>query len=37
LTGTLADGAVIVADKMVQGAKLLKEKAGGFLSYIRSS
>lgn len=37
LTGTIADGAVVVADKMVQGAKLVKDKVGGFLSYIRSS
>lgn len=36
LTGTLADGAVVVADKMVAGAKVVKEKVGGFLSYIRN-
>ena len=35
LGGKLADGAVVVADKVVVGAKAIKEKMGGFLSFIR--
>ena len=35
LGGQIADKAVVVADKMMNGARAVKNKVGGFLSYLR--